>query len=175
MCFDVTDQGLRYINPLLVENGKVINYRKKSPDIDPATDRRWYGPDICNRHAVDFIDRHRDEPFFLYYPMMLVHDEHTPTPDTSPKEAYDTFPAVNCWNRDCPGDDRRYLPDMITYTDKLIGRVVDKLDELDLREQTLIVVMGTMARRSRSRTSCRTAPSTPAARAATRTTACMCR
>lgn len=142
VCFDVTDQGLRYIDPLLVENGKVINYKKQNEPIDPATGRRWYGPDICSRHTVDFIDRHRDEPFFLYYPMMLVHDEHTPTPDTSPKEAYDTFPAINCWNRDCPGDDRRYLPDMIAYTDKLIGRVVDKLDALGLREQTLIVVMG---------------------------------
>ena len=31
---------------------------------------------------------------------------------------------------------------MIAYMDKMIGRVIDKLDELDLREDTLIIVMG---------------------------------
>lgn len=141
-CFDVTDEGRRYLNPLLVENGEVVDYKKKPTETDPETGRRWYGPDIVNRHALDFIDRHRDEPFFLYYPMILVHDEHTPTPDTTPRKAYDTFPDTNCRNKSCDGDDRLYFPDMVMYADKLIGNVIDKLDELGLRENTLIVVMG---------------------------------
>ncbi|QDT67331.1 Arylsulfatase precursor [Planctomycetes bacterium MalM25] len=141
-CFDVTDEGRRYLNPLLVENGELVNYKNKPTEIDPETGRRWYGPDIVNRHALDFIDRHRDEPFFLYYPMILVHDEHTPTPDTTPRKAYDTFPDTNCRNKPCDGDDRYYFPDMVMYADKLIGNVIDKLDALGLRENTLVVVMG---------------------------------
>jgi hypothetical protein len=111
--------------------------------IDPDTGRRWYGPDICNRYALDFIDRHKDQPFFLYYSMLLVHDEHTPTPDTLPRSAFDHFDVeAKTEYGHLAGDDRRYFPDMLAYMDKMIGRVLDRLDELGLRENTLVVVMG---------------------------------
>ncbi|MEM6771518.1 MAG: sulfatase-like hydrolase/transferase, partial [Bacteroidota bacterium] len=140
-CFDVIGEGQRFINPNLVINGEVRNYNERT-DLDPATGRRWYGPDICNRYALDFIDRHKDEPFFLYYPMLLVHDDHKPTPDTKPDSLFDNFDEAT-HNRDGhSGDDPRYLPDMIEYMDKLIGQVVAKLEEHQLRERTLIVVMG---------------------------------
>lgn len=140
-CFDVLREGSRYINPNLVINGEIVDYKQVGGD-DPETGRRWYGPDICNRHALDFIDRHKEAPFFLFYPMILVHSEHTPTPDTKPASAYDEFPDTWCDNRPCPGDDLHYFPDMVAYTDKLIGRVVDHLDRLGLRENTVVVVMG---------------------------------
>lgn len=140
-CFDVVGERQRFINPNLVINGTINNFEGRT-DKDPATGRRWYGPDICNRHALDFIERHKDVPFFVYYPMMLVHDDHKPTPDTRPKRIFDTFDEVN-HNRDGhTGDDHKYFPDMIAYTDKLIGKVVDKIDELNLTEKTLIIVMG---------------------------------
>lgn len=134
-CFDVTDESQRFINPLLVVNGKVQDYRKRT-DTDPRTDRRWYGPDICNYHALDFIDRNKDQPFFLYYPMILVHAEHKPTPDTLPKTLFD-----NC-DESKSNDDLKFFPDMLSYMDKLIGNIVSKLEEHDLRDNTLIVVMG---------------------------------
>ena len=39
-----------------------------------------YGPDLVNDYALDFITRHKDEPFFLYYPMMLTHARTSPRP-----------------------------------------------------------------------------------------------
>ena len=42
-CFDVVGAGQRFINPNLVINGKVHNYKGRT-DLDPATGRRWYGP-----------------------------------------------------------------------------------------------------------------------------------
>ncbi len=134
-CFDVVGERQRYINPNLVMNGKQINYEGRS-DLDPATGRRWYGPDICNQRALDFIDRHKNDPFFLYYPMLLVHDEHKPTPDTQPRSLFDECDEAKA------NDDRRYFPDMLAYMDKLIGKVVDKLDEHGLRDNTLVLVMG---------------------------------
>jgi len=140
-CFDVVGEAQRFINPNLVINGTIQNYMGRT-DLDPATGRRWYGPDICNRHALDFIDRHKDEPFFLYYPMLLVHAEHKPTPDTQPHSLFDNFDEAH-HNRDGhKGDDIRYFPDMLAYMDQLIGKVVDKLAEHKLREKTLIVAMG---------------------------------
>ncbi len=145
LCFDVTNTARgwnRHIDPTLFRNGEEIVYTDLSP-VDPETGRRWYGPDLVNRAALDFIDRHKDEPFFLYYPMLLVHDEHTPTPDSQPPSVYDEFDTrTKTEFGHLKGDDRRYFPDMIAYTDKMIGKVIDKLDELGLRENTLVIVLG---------------------------------
>ena len=35
-----------------------------------------------------------------------------------------------------------HFPDMVAYTDKLIGKLVAKLDELKLRDNTLVLIMG---------------------------------
>ncbi|TWT80249.1 Arylsulfatase precursor [Planctomycetes bacterium CA13] len=134
-CFDVVGENHRYIHPDLVINGEIHDYSGRA-DVDPHTGRQWYGPDICNRHALNFIEQNKDTPFFLYYPMLLVHDEHQPTPDTQPHSVFDNFMNQN------QRDDRRFFPDMIAYMDKLIGKVVDKLDEHGLRENTVVIVMG---------------------------------
>jgi hypothetical protein len=38
-------------------------------------------------------------------------------------------------------DDRKYFPEMIAYADKLVGTIIDKLELLGLRKNTVIVVM----------------------------------
>jgi hypothetical protein len=128
-----------------VINGKINWYK----GLNPETQRRYYGPERVNRFALDFIEAHQDEPFFLYYPMLLVHDEHTPTPDTQPNEHYDNFEVMthtgvkpeNSFGA-FKGDDRRFYPDMVAYMDKMIGKVTDQLDRLGLRKKTIIIVMG---------------------------------
>ena len=144
-CFDLLYEGPRHIDPNFVINGKINWYK----GLNPETKRRYYGPELVNRFALDFIEKHQDEPFFLYYPMLLVHDEHTPTPDTQPYEHYDNFEVMihtgikadNSFGA-FKGDDRRFYPDMVAYMDKMIGNVTDQLDRLGLREKTLLIVMG---------------------------------
>lgn len=138
--FDVVTEGQRFINPNLVINGKTFNYNGRQ-DLDPDTGRRWYGPDIVNRHALRFIEENKERPFFLYYPMILVHDDHKPTPATQPHSLFDNFPENADYNN-TRGDDRQYFPDMIEYMDKMIGKVVEKLRKEGLDKNTLIVVMG---------------------------------
>ncbi|MEM0964588.1 MAG: sulfatase-like hydrolase/transferase [Verrucomicrobiota bacterium] len=138
-CFDLTTEGHRMLHPVVVKNGKRVNTK----GIDPETGRRFYGPDLFNRYAIDFIERNQDRPFFLYYSMVLVHDEHTPTPDTEPDSVFDDYD--NDYRRHAKamrGDRPEFFPDMLAYTDKMIGKVLDKLEELDLDENTLVLVMG---------------------------------
>jgi len=59
----------RYKNPDILRNGKVEKH-----------DDGEYGPDIVCDHAVDFIERSKDKPFLLYYPMVLVHSPLSPVP-----------------------------------------------------------------------------------------------
>lgn len=65
--------------------------------------------------------------------MTLVHDPFNPTPDSQdwdmdPNKRYD--------------EDNKYFPDMCSYTDKLFGKVMKKLDDLKLRENTIVIFVG---------------------------------
>jgi arylsulfatase A len=82
-----------------------------------------YMPDLLHEFAVDFISRHRDQPFYLYYPMSHVHTQILRTPDSAPQ------------SKDFYGDN-------IAYMDKLVGKLVDELERLKLREKTLIIFVG---------------------------------
>jgi arylsulfatase A len=114
----------RFANPGLERNGEEVNFTNGE-----------YGPDLINEFAIDFITRHKDQPFLLYYPMLLTHGPYQPTPDSAD------------WDPTYDGDekkinDKKYFADMVAYMDKLVGRVVDKVDELGLRDDTLIIFLG---------------------------------
>ncbi|MFC1607377.1 sulfatase-like hydrolase/transferase, partial [Candidatus Latescibacterota bacterium] len=88
-------------------------------------------------YALDFMERNSNESFFLYYPMMLTHCPCWPTPDSS------------VWvdpGKRKPGDgyfgDSRYFGDMVSYMDKIVGRIIDKLDALKIRENTIVLFIG---------------------------------
>ncbi|MDX1284821.1 MAG: sulfatase-like hydrolase/transferase, partial [Draconibacterium sp.] len=63
-----TSKGPRYANPAIVVN--------KEP-IETTIDD--YGPDVVSDYIIDFIERNQNEPFFVYYPMILVHSPFQPT------------------------------------------------------------------------------------------------
>ncbi|HEY3320530.1 MAG TPA: sulfatase-like hydrolase/transferase [Planctomycetota bacterium] len=112
----------RYKNPGLEINGKQLDYSNNE-----------YGPDIVSDYALDFITRKKDQPFFLYYPMMLTHEPYDATPDSP-----DYLDARSGRGKKSVG----HFSDMVAYTDKLIGKLVAKLDELNLRDNTLLLVLG---------------------------------
>jgi arylsulfatase A len=118
-----TRRGPRYANPGLERNGVEEDYTHGE-----------YGPKLINDFALDFVTRHRDRPFLLYYPEMLTHDPFQPTPDS---------PA---WDPNAQGEkvnqDVKHFADMVAYMDKMVGRLVAKLDELGLRDNTLILFLG---------------------------------
>lgn len=112
----------RYGNPLIEQDGVEL-------DRTPET----YGPDIQAAYVDRFIEEHADEPFFIYYPMVLVHSPFVVTPnsydwDGNPDNLYH--------------EDLCYFSDMVSYCDKLVGQLIDKLREEDLYDNTLILFMG---------------------------------
>jgi arylsulfatase A len=127
-CLEHLDRvGSRYANPNLSINGKVVDH-----------DGGQYGPDVFNNYACDFMQRHKARPFFLYYSMVLTHYPFEPTPDSK------------SWNPKARGDkkgsggggDPRHFPDMVAYADKMVGKIIAKLEALGLRENTLVLFTG---------------------------------
>ena len=112
--------------------------RFKDPYLDVAGDssRAYpgaYGPDMFVAAVEDFIERHRDRPFFVYYPMVLTHDPFQPTPDDPDYVDFDPASNVN---------DPAYFASNVAYMDKIVGRIVGKLEELKLAENTLLIFTG---------------------------------
>lgn len=84
-----------------------------------------YLPDIMHKFAADFIDRHKDQPFFLYYSMSHMHGPIVRTPDSS------------------KGDDKDQLyTDNVEYMDKLVGQLMKELDRQHLRDNTVVIFTG---------------------------------
>ena len=98
----------RYWNPRYYRNGEVV---QGGPD--------EYGPDRTHEFLVDFMKRHRDRPFFVYYSAVLSHGPFARTPDSK--------------------DDKNLVIDMVAYLDKLMGRLVADLEQLQLRDNTIIL------------------------------------
>ena len=128
--WQLTRRPDRYKNPGLEINGKELDFKDGE-----------YGPDLVNNHALAFIERHKEAPFFLYYPMMLTHSPYDPTPDSADYAA-DAQKGKKAKQDKAKDAGKGHFADMVAYMDKLIGKLVTKLDEASLRENTLILFLG---------------------------------
>lgn len=110
----------RFANPSLRRNGELRDVVHGG-----------YGPDENCQFVNDFVTRHRDDPFFVYYACLLPHYPWEPTPDSDDalKPASDGL------------GNKAYFPDMVAYLDTIVGRIVDNLEQLGLRERTLVVFL----------------------------------
>jgi arylsulfatase A len=113
----------RYANPGLEYNG-----------VEKDFTHGEYGPTLVNEFALSFITKNKEKPFFLYYPMILTHNPFQPTPDSP-----DWDPTISSENKQ---QSPKHFADMTAYMDKLVGSVVAKLDELGIRDITLLLVLG---------------------------------
>lgn len=113
--------GERYANPLLEQNGRKL---PRNPEA--------YGSDVFTNYALDFIERKKDRPFLLYYPMALTHNPFVPTPD-SPEWKQKELRYKN---------DPKFFADMVRYTDKIVGKFVKKIRELGIEKNTLLIFLG---------------------------------
>jgi arylsulfatase A len=112
-------KGSRFSDPTINDNGTYLSDTEGK-----------YGPDLYVDYINEFIERNKDEPFFVYYPMALTHAPFQPTPD-SPE-----------WPDQRRTQDGRFFHDMVEYMDKMVGRIEAKVTELGLRENTLIIFYG---------------------------------
>jgi len=80
-----------------------------------------FGPDVYADSLIAFMREHREEPMLLYFPMALTHTPFVHTPA----------------ELDAEGKIEQHKA-MVRYTDKLVGRLVDALNGLELRDDTFI-------------------------------------
>jgi arylsulfatase A len=119
--------GERFWSPPLEHNGRFRTIEDNQGK---------YGPDLLCDFVCDFIERNQDEPYFVYYPMVLVHNPFVATPDT-----IGDAPRTQAANKAPAGKKSRKanFVAMVNYMDKIVGRIVAKVAELDQLENTIIM------------------------------------
>ncbi len=106
-------EGPRYHSPMIYQNGKVREGLEES-----------FGPDVYVEFLTDFMKQNKDQPFFAFYSMALCHDV---TDDLKQPVPF--------------GPDGHYLTftQMMKSLDQHVGQLVSAIDQLGLRENTLIL------------------------------------
>lgn len=120
------DKGPRYADPVILQNGE---FRKDTAG--------KYGEDLWVKFIRDYMKRHKDseKPFFVYYPMTLPHWPFVPTPKSEDWGIQEKMhPPLGT-----TGGDTKYFPEMVAYMDEVVGRVIDDVDELGLKDNTMII------------------------------------
>ncbi|WP_372652176.1 arylsulfatase [Draconibacterium sp.] len=124
-----------YFDPALFENGKMV-------------ESRGYCSDVFTDAAIQFLEENQTDPFFLYLAFNAPHD-----PLQVPQEYYEMYkdidPASGFENDSRPfpemnenmKEKARKVYAMVTNIDDNMGRLLTKMDELNLSENTLVIFM----------------------------------
>ena len=129
-------KGKRYADPLVSRKGEEAEVVKDG-----------YGPDLFTDFMLSSIENQvaerPDQPFFAYCPMALTHPPFVPTPDSAGWDGDRYAGAISARGRiDVGGGDPARFGDMVAYMDKLVGRILRKLEELGIRDDTLVLFTG---------------------------------
>jgi arylsulfatase A len=110
-------EGSRYYEPYIWKNGELWEGIEEK-----------YGPELYTQFLINFMTENRDQPFFAYYSMALCHDVtddlKEPVPYAPGKDRFDSY------------------SEMAIEMDHQVGRLLDALDQLKLREETLVIFTG---------------------------------
>ncbi len=115
-------------------HGQIDQYEHHYKNLQPSwfrdesfANESGHATDLLARDACDFIERQRARPFFLYVAFSVPH---------CPLQEDDRW--VRQYDGVIEHPHRRLFAGMVSHMDDAIGRVVDKLDALGLRERTLV-------------------------------------
>jgi arylsulfatase A-like enzyme len=124
-----------YFDPVLWKNGMRKSFK-------------GYCSDIFTDQALDFIERNNTGPFFCY---LAFNAPHTPLQvpdkyynmykDIDPAEGYSKLMQTQIPMTEKDKEDARRVYAMVSNIDENVGKVLQKLDELKLSENTVVIFM----------------------------------
>ena len=97
-----------------------------SNDVREVKDDAFYTTDAYAERAVDWLEKNKAKPCFLYLPFNAVH-----APLEATKKHLDRFPGIT-------DEKRKTFAAMMSAMDDAVGRVLGKIRELGQEENTLI-------------------------------------
>ena len=131
----------------------IIDYLEDSIGFDHAARICYDNPRVMNLEwvtegAIEFIDENKSRPFYLYLPLPFPHAQYNKFADwdilATPAGMIDEEPAGQMTFKEACRINRFKLLDkrksMGTYLDDCVGAICRKLAELDISDNTLIII-----------------------------------
>ena len=97
-----------------------------SPDTQKVTDDDFYTTDKYAERAVDWLEKHKDAPWFLYVPFNAQH-----APLQAPKKYLDRFADIS-------DEKRKTFAAMLSAMDDAVGTITKKVRDLGQEENTIV-------------------------------------
>lgn len=115
-----------YFSPMLEHNGEIV--KGDGFIIDDLTN-----------HGLDFIEKNKNNPFFLYLPLNTPH-----SPMQVPDKYWEKFAGkeLSMRNRDPEKENLNHTRAALAMCENIdwnVGRIVQKLDDLHLKENTIVI------------------------------------
>ncbi|MHC4585019.1 MAG: sulfatase [Planctomycetota bacterium] len=107
-------------------------------EIEKRLPGKEYLVDRCNLEAVEFIARHKDSPFFLYLSHYAVHTRLLGKDELLAK--YENKPGAGKGNR--ARLNNPHLAAQLESIDEGVGMIMDKLNELGITDNTVLIFTG---------------------------------
>ena len=92
-----------------------------------------YSDDLFADEAIRYLDAHKDAPFFLYLPFTIPHANNEGNKNGLEVPDLGSYAA-----KDWPDNAKHYAA-MVTRLDGYVGRIVERLDQLNLTDNTIII------------------------------------
>ena len=101
-----------------------------------ATGNYDYSHDVIMREAMDWLDDRRDTPFFLYLALTIPHANNEGTRGTGDGAEIPDHGIYS--GEDWPNPDKGQAA-MISHMDRDVGRLLDKLADMGVADDTLVM------------------------------------
>jgi arylsulfatase A-like enzyme len=119
--------GKRGFDEAIVSMGQHFDFNTSPKTEYPKGE---YLADFLTNKAVEFIGRHKAEPFFLYLPHFGVHSPHQAKPELIAK--FKDKPGVG-------GHNNPTYAAMIASVDESVGRVMAELEKQGIADNTVLI------------------------------------
>jgi len=138
-----TRQGFDEFRGLLSGDGDHHTHRDREGGEDwwhneQRVAEKGYTADLLTRSSVDFIERHRDRPFFLYVPHLAIHFPWQGPQDPPHRVESRDYEADKWGVIPDPGNVAPHVRAMVESLDASVGAIVAALRRLDLDRKTLV-------------------------------------
>lgn len=139
-----TNQGFDEFRGLLSGDGDYHTHIDRSGKEDwwkndAIAMEEGYTTELLTRHAIDFIERHHDRPFFLYVPHLAVHFPWQGPNDPPHRRAGTSYMKDKWGVIPDRANVRPHLKAMIESLDKSVGAIVAALEKHGSIENTLVI------------------------------------
>ncbi len=98
-----------------------------------------YSVDLLTKHSIDFIDRNKDKPFFLYLPHLAIHFPWQ-GPDDPPHRKKGVSYENDKWGIIPDRENvHPHVKAMVESVDRSLGEIMTTLKDLNLDNNTLVI------------------------------------